>query len=104
MTSFNSLHDRSSAFGAAENATARSSSIRTQARQVSELESVGQLVPDGNGGLRIARAWHLTSRTETRSTVPQTNAAWAAALTWRPKNKGAEGKAAASAALFADTP
>jgi hypothetical protein len=29
--------------------------------QVGELVSVGQLVPDGNGGLRIARAWHLTS-------------------------------------------
>jgi hypothetical protein len=29
--------------------------------QVGELESVEQLVPDGNGGLRIARAWHLTS-------------------------------------------
>ena len=27
--------------------------------QVGELVSVGQLVPDGNGGLRIARAWHL---------------------------------------------
>ena len=26
-----------------------------------EQESVGQLVPDGNGGLQIARAWHLTS-------------------------------------------
>ena len=29
--------------------------------RVGELVSVGQLVPDGNGGLRIARAWHLTS-------------------------------------------
>jgi len=41
--------------------------------------------------------------------VPQTNAAWAAALTWRPKNGHAEGRAAetsaaAAAALFADTP
>jgi hypothetical protein len=112
MTSFNSLHDRSSASGQLKTLDCAFELDSDTGEQVGELESVGQLVPDGDGGLRMARAWHLTSRTENRSTalpVPQTNAAWAAALTWRPKNGDAEEKggricAAASAALFADTP